>query len=127
MRAVWLGIAVTSGLIAALLLSWRLWTSSRSYPLTPVLPFLRPMAFPFDALLLVALLILAALIANVSKPARLISALVFVAVILAVFDQSRWQPWFYQYLFMLLALRSNRPEVSLNTCRLVFVYRTEPQ
>jgi uncharacterized membrane protein YphA (DoxX/SURF4 family) len=38
-----------------------------------------------------------------------------------VFDQSRWQPWFYQYLFMLLALGGAQPAASLNTCRLIVV------
>jgi hypothetical protein len=121
MRVVWLRVAVTWGLIAALLLSWKLWTSSRFYPQTPVLPFLKPAPFPVDELLFAGLLVLAALIAIVRKPAILISALVAVAVVLALFDQSRWQPWIYQYLFMLLALRTDRPEVSLNTCRLIII------
>jgi uncharacterized membrane protein YphA (DoxX/SURF4 family) len=121
MRTVWLRMAVGWGLIASLLLSWRLWTGPRLYPLTPVLPFLKPIPFPLDAVLFIALLVLAALIAQTPKLARLISALLAVAVVLAAFDQSRWQPWFYQYLFMLLALHGGRPDVSLNTCRLIVV------
>jgi hypothetical protein len=41
---------------------------------------------------------------------------------LAAEDQSRWQPWFYQYVLMLLALAlagAGRPEAALNTCRLI--------
>ena len=50
------------------------------------------------------------------------------AGLVALWDQQRWQPWFYQYLFMLGALAlygSGSPEVNrekaLNACRVVVV------
>jgi hypothetical protein len=49
-------------------------------------------------------LTLLAFIAVAKNPAKLIATFVFLAFVWALFDQSRWQPWFYQYLFMLSAL-----------------------
>jgi len=39
-----------------------------------------------------------------SKPKKLIFFALVVAGIFAFFDQMRWQPWFYQYFFMLATL-----------------------
>ncbi|HKY44373.1 MAG TPA: hypothetical protein VJM50_14900, partial [Pyrinomonadaceae bacterium] len=51
------------------------------------------------------------------------------AGLLSLFDQTRWQPWFYQLIFMLLGLGLfawKRPErknnaVALNVCRLIIL------
>ena len=120
----WLKAAVSAGWIAGFLLSPKLWLSSRTYPLTPVSGLLRPLPAPFDYVVFVALLLLLTWIAIATRPVRAITALVAVAAAYALFDQSRWQPWFYQYLFMLAALGlSYRDEESrrgmLQTCRLI--------
>jgi hypothetical protein len=128
-RVVWLKVTVAAGLLSGLLLSHELWINSRSYPLTPVYPLLKPPHFPFDYAVFAALVALLALILVAARPAKLITAFVFLAVLWALFDQSRWQPWFYQYLFMLSALGlwfANRTdpqkrEASLNACRLIVV------
>lgn len=105
------------GLLAGLLLSHRLWAGARFYPLTPAFPFLQPPPFPVDSVALSAFIILLGLIILISQPARLIYAFVALALIDALFDQSRWQPWFYQYLFMLLAVALRRKDA----CRLIIV------
>ena len=54
------------------------------------------------------------------------------ARLLSYIDQSRWQPWFYQFLFMLGALTpcpwggqdTNKREATLNVCRLIVACAT---
>src|SRR3984957_1423521 len=116
-----LKIAIAGALFAGLALTPKLWISERVYPLTPVLTLLRPIPFPVDYVLYGAMLAILAAIAVVARPAKLIGALVFVAIAVALFDQSRWQPWFYQYLIMLIAVGLCDRTQALNTCRLVVV------
>jgi hypothetical protein len=113
--------SVILGLLAGFALSPKLWVSSRFYPLTPVWSFLNPFSFPADYVVLFALVAL--LLALIFAPRREIFAAVFVLItVLALQDQSRWQPWFYQYVFMLLAIAlagSGPQEAAFNTCCLV--------
>jgi hypothetical protein len=116
-----LRISVIAGLLAGFALSPKLWLSSRHYPLTPVWSFIKPLRSPGDYIVLftlVALLIAAALV-----PRREIMIALFVVLVLVVLqDQSRLQPWFYQYMLMLLAIAlagRDRPVAALNTCCLI--------
>ena len=112
---------VCLGLIAGLLLSPKLWTSDRDYPLTPVLDLLPPVSYPLDLALFAAMLLLLAVIAIVPRPAWWTAAFVVLAFALAAGDQSRWQPWFYQYAFMLITLGFAPRDPALNICRLILV------
>jgi len=122
-----LRITLCLACLSGLLLSWKLWLSTRYYPLTPVtekLPFISP---PFDLVLFVALLALLLIIAFRSRPLIPIVAFLVLGLFLCLSDQSRLQPWFYQYACMLAAfafyLRKGPDEgnqrVLLNTCRLI--------
>ncbi len=116
-----LRITVILGLLVGFALSPKLWLSSRFYPLTPVWSFLGPIRFPGDYVLLFTLVGL--LVALIFAPRRpiMIAALVLIAW-LALQDQSRWQPWFYQYVVMLLVIGlagSDRQTAALNTCCLI--------
>jgi hypothetical protein len=61
--------------------------------------------------------------------AKVVIAFLVLAGLLCLFDQMRWQPWFYQYFFMFVALagyawrgplaKSNR--AALNCCALIIV------
>jgi hypothetical protein len=116
-----LRIGIAGGLLAGMLLSPKLWLSSRFYPLTPVLPFLRSIPYPGDYAVFILLLLLLVAIAIAPRPTKPIAGYVLLAAVLALLDQSRWQPWFYQYLFMLIAVGvySRSPAAALNTCRLI--------
>lgn len=106
---------VCVGLLGGLLLSPKLWLSTRDYPLSPVFGFLPAIRYPLDHIIPGVMLVLLALIAGLPRPSRLIAIFVPMAVCYALFDQERWQPWFYQYLLMLVAIGLDRPE----TCRLM--------
>lgn len=123
-------IAVAAGLFSGLALSTKLWLSDRLYPLAPVARFLRPIPAPFDWMFFAALLAMLAVIAIVARPAKPIALFAVMAVVLGLFDQSRWQPWFYQYLVMLIAFGlhyrhrggpDDLRDPALNACRLVVV------
>jgi len=102
-------------------MSPKLWLSSRLYPLTPVWSFFRSPSSPGDHIIYFALIAL--LISACVIPRREILIGVFTLLaLLALQDQSRWQPWFYQYVVMLLAIAlagSTRPSAALNTCCLI--------
>lgn len=119
-----LSLAVLSGLA----LSRRLWLSSceptpawdspsghspdwlpagglspgRLYPNVPAFDFLPRVAPPLDYGWLAALAALLAAVAVAKRPRLYAGAFVTLAAAYALFDESRWQPWFYQYLFMML-------------------------
>lgn len=126
-RLLWLKIALSLAFLSGFLLSTRLWFGPRSYPLTPVfegLPTIPPL---IEEIWYISLLSLLVAIAVLRRPRKYILAFLVLAGLLSLFDQSRWQPWFYQYLFMLAALalypwgeqNPQRRETALNICRLI--------
>jgi hypothetical protein len=125
-----LRVAIVAGLFAGLALSPKLWLSERAYPTTPVSPLLGSIPAPLDHIIYAVLLAMLVAIAAVARPAKLITVFIPFAVAVALFDQSRWQPWFYQYLVMLAAVglydrdRGDYDDIhnpALNACRLVVV------
>jgi hypothetical protein len=129
-RLLWLKVALALALLSGFLLSARLWVSdSRYYPLTPVFEGLPAILSPVEGIWFISLLFLLTAIALVLRPRKPILAFIILAGLLSLFDQSRWQPWFYQYLFMLAALAlypwgeqdPKKQEAALNVCRLIVV------
>lgn len=120
-RSAWLRISVILALLSGFALSPRLWLSTRFYPLTPVWSSIKPFPSPGDSIVFFALVAL--LIATMAAPRRGIWAAVFALLaLLCMQDQSRWQPWFYQYALMLLAIALAGPKretTALNTCCLI--------
>lgn len=99
----WLRSTVALALFFGLCHCPNLWTSNRTYAFTPVsdaLPPLPPLLNQiwFDALL-------AATVALALWPrAWLVWCVLLLSGTLTLWDQSRWQPWFFQYWWMLVAL-----------------------
>ena len=119
--------AVVLGFAAGILLSPKLWVSSRFYPLLPVLPSLPALQFPFDYICAAALFLLLFAIGASAKPRTYIFGFAAMLVFLALDDQTRWQPWVYLYFFVLLSLScyswgaddAAGQENTLNICRLI--------
>ncbi|HEY6751947.1 MAG TPA: hypothetical protein VI027_11565 [Rubrobacteraceae bacterium] len=127
-RLAWLRIAVAAGLVAGLLLSPNLWISTRSYPLTPLWDAVPPLPYPADYALFGLLVVLVTGV-GIAR-GRAIGWLGIGALVMAAFfvvqDESRLQPWFYQYCFMLAAfclfgLSRVGALDALNACRLIVV------
>lgn len=85
------------GLLAGMLISWKLWLTDRAFPHLTVWPWLGPLPVPWDRVLFGATL--AGLIAAFAFPARRLPLTLLLALCLwlALQDQVRWQPWFYIY------------------------------
>jgi hypothetical protein len=128
-RLVWLKRSIVVGLIAGLLLSAKLWVSTREYPLVPLLDFIPPLPYPLDYLLfgLLGVLLIGILLFRAQLAGALVVAALVLAVVLVLQDQGRLQPWFYQYYFMLAAVGLSNlgrlsTEGALNACRLVVAF-----
>jgi len=126
-RLSWLKVVLALAFLGGFLLSAELWGVSRSYPLTPVVEDLPAVPPLLARIWFVALLILLVAIVVLRRARGYILAFVILAGLLSLFDQSRWQPWFYQYLFMFVALAlypwreqdSEKREAALNVCCLM--------
>ena len=103
-RVVWLKCGVAAGMLAGLMLSARLWQNGRLYPQAPIWDGLKPLAFPFDAVVYAGWLAVLCAVLFTARPARWIAVFLGMAAVLVCFDQSRLQPWFYQYSLMLAAV-----------------------
>jgi hypothetical protein len=115
-----LAASIATSMIAGLLLSYKLWLNSRMYPLTPAWPLRTRLPSPLDWILFAALLGLLILIALAPRPRFFIAIFIPLAICVAWQDQSRWQPWFYQYVAMLAVIAlAARPGSALNSCRLI--------
>jgi uncharacterized membrane protein YphA (DoxX/SURF4 family) len=126
-RVAYTKTVVVLGFAAGLLLSPKLWISSRLFPLIPIIPGLSPLRFPLDYICAGALFLLLCAIGLAAKPRPYIFGFAAMLVALALHDQTRWQPWVYLYLFILLALSCyswkaddlSGAENTLNICRLI--------
>ncbi|MFM9058382.1 MAG: hypothetical protein ACKOSQ_04565 [Planctomycetaceae bacterium] len=106
--------AVVRALAVAMLLclacAWRLWLSTRLYPLVPVLGLVPRFPWPLDALVLALLVgLLAGLVARpLSRP--LVAGAVGLLAVLFAQDQSRLWPSFYEFFLLLIMLLAHRPD-----------------
>lgn len=122
-----LTIALPAALIINLLLTYKLWLTNRYYPLSPVFDWLPGLDTPTDYILFIGTLGIAALIPflRLYRPASL-SLIVFL-LFNCLFDQSRMQPWLYNYLLLFAALAflsgtdnaKDKESAVLNACRLL--------
>lgn len=122
-----LKVALALALLVGFLLSIRLWAGFRSYPFTPIIEGLPAVPPLVSWIWFGVLLLLLAAIIVVRRPRKYIIAFIVLAGLLSLLDQSRWQPWFYQYVFMFAALAvypwrepdPEKREAALNACRLI--------
>jgi uncharacterized membrane protein YphA (DoxX/SURF4 family) len=126
-RLFFVRVIVCAGLISGFLTSYPLWINDRFYPLAPVADFIPILPPPFDAVLIAAILILLAVI--VFYPKKYIFIGLFILLLYLVLqDQSRLQPWFYQYNFLLASIgwfefssNRNKDKSALILCQTILV------
>lgn len=90
--------------LLSMLLSYKLWLGDRVFPLTPAFDFLPVLHHPFDIILFCIAIFLLICITVIRNPQKYILSFLICALILALLDQNRWQPWFYQYILMLFVV-----------------------
>jgi hypothetical protein len=122
-----LKITLALAFLCGFLLSPKLWLSTRVYPLAPVAKILPALPFPLDYLAFALLLLLLVGIVFRARPRKLIATFVVLGLLVCLWDQTRWQPWCYQYVFMSLVLAcyswraddEGGRESALNACAVV--------
>jgi hypothetical protein len=103
-RIFWLKTAVILAFCIGLSMSPALWIGPRSYPLAPVSTML-PLVDDIVARgLYGALFAFAAMALVAPKPRWFIAAFLAVIAVFCLMDQTRWQPWVFQYSFLLAAI-----------------------
>ena len=110
-------LAVCAGLLSAMALCPRLWTSERSFPTIPALPLATVpgwLALTLTAGFVVALVAVAT---GKWQRAPMIVAL-GTALLLVLFDINRLQPWMFQYFLVLSALLA-KPSLAWRYCGLI--------
>lgn len=112
-RLTLLRYSIASAYLLGILLSARLWfTAGRTFPRVPIINGLPGFVLAHDYLL--SLLLFVALILSVlsKRPARYLIAVGVLTLLLVCCDQTRLQPWVYQYVIMLLVLagRQSSPD-----------------
>lgn len=92
---------VMAAFCAGLLMCPALWIGPRSYPMAPVSSLLPPIEGAVAAGLYGCLFLLAALAVGLPRPAWCIAGFLAIMAMFCLADQTRWQPWVFQYGFLL--------------------------
>jgi hypothetical protein len=103
-RLVWLKTIVMTAFCIGLSMSPALWTGPRSYPLAPVSQLFPALNGVVAFGLYATLFVLAAIAVVARRPRWPIAAFLAVIGVFCVADQTRWQPWVFQYSFLLAAM-----------------------
>ena len=103
-RIFWLKVTIITAFCIGLLLSSRLWIGPRTYPTVPLSGFLPAINSYVAHGLFAALFALAAIILVSPRPQKFVIGFVAIIALFCVFDQTRWQPWVFQYGFLLTTL-----------------------
>jgi hypothetical protein len=103
-RLFWLKTTVILAFCIGLLMSSRLWIGPRSYPQAPVFGTLPVIEGVMAYGLFAALFAFAAAALISPKPQKFIAVFLAIIAVLCFFDQTRWQPWVFQYGFLLATL-----------------------
>jgi uncharacterized membrane protein YphA (DoxX/SURF4 family) len=103
-RIFWLKTVVVAAFCIGLFMSARLWIGPRSYPTVPVFGGLPALDDIVARGLFAALFGLAAAILVAPKPQKFIALFLLIVLVFCGLDQTRWQPWVFQYCVLLAAL-----------------------
>ena len=124
-RLFWLRTSLILSFCVGLSMSPRLWIGPRTYPSAPVSSIVPAIDGRVALALYVALFLLGAIVLLASKPRWFIAAFLAVAALLCCADQTRWQPWVFQYSFLLaaIALYSGNGSDALGERRMLNVAR----
>ncbi len=102
----WTKNAIAIGFLIPLIITRKLWfgAASRFYALTPIHPSLPLIDYPIDRIVFSLMVLLLLLITFMPNPRRWIIAFLAIAIPYSFWDQSRWMPYNYQFVVMLLPL-----------------------
>lgn len=125
-----LRLTVLSAFCVGLLMCPTLWIGPRSYPLVPLWSFLPGIEGVVADGLYAALFVLAALAVLAPRPQWSMAGFLAIVAAFCLVDQTRWQPWVFQYSFLLAIMAlgpcrraaSAEDERTLDVARLVIAF-----
>lgn len=125
-----LRLTVLSAFCVGLLMCPALWIGPRSYPLVPLWPSLPTIEGLVADGLYAALFVLAVLAVLAPKPQWSMGGFLAIIAAFCLVDQTRWQPWVFQYSFLIAIMAlgpcsriaSTEDERTLNVARLVIAF-----
>jgi predicted DCC family thiol-disulfide oxidoreductase YuxK len=103
-RLYWLKMTLAIVVATGLVMSRHLWIGPRSYPLAPVLDMLPALDNRLAVAMYAGMFVLLLGTMLSARPQRFIGGLLAFIGTFCLFDQTRWQPWLFQYVFLLGAL-----------------------
>lgn len=125
-RIRWATWIVLAGCAAGLSLCPKVWIGPRNFPTVPVWPGLPDISPTAAFSLYGALFVLLALAFCLPRRTAPLVIFLLLGIGWSLWDQNRWQPWFYQYLSMLICLTwagrrgaDIERQSALNACRLI--------
>ena len=102
------------------LIGWRLWTTQRLFPLAPPFDFLKLPAEGHILLLAISLMLMMALVFYPTNK-KLLLFLLLSEICSCLLDQTRWQPWQYQFVFIIFIAIINRNKKTTLLTAIAFV------
>lgn len=102
-RIWWLTTVNIVATISTMLFSFNLWIHTRIFPNIPISSQLPDIAYPFDYVLFGGGLLFLVLFL-LQRKLHWLMGFLGIAVVLCLFDQMRWQPWFYLYVLLFIVL-----------------------
>jgi hypothetical protein len=102
-------------------ISWKVWIADRIFPVVPPFKFLAVPSIVHLILFIVSLSTLLALLIFPSNKKLQIGVIV-IEVLSCLLDQNRWQPWEYQYIFIILALVINYKNDKTALASIAFIF-----
>lgn len=127
-RLFWLKTTVLSAFCIGLSMSSPLWIGPRSYPPVPVWSFVPPIDRGAAVGLYLALFALAAPALVMRQSRWFIAAFLAIIAAFCLMDQTRWQPWVFQYSLLLTAVAlhgsngADGAKRALNIARLIVAF-----
>ena len=115
-------LLICLGLLSSMSISWTLWAGERIFPKFPV--FQSVPQFDDSLSQIVTLGFFGFLLLLALNPTRLTAAItISIMFVFALQDQMRWQPWFYQYLLMLIPIAVAKSGDSADEKSTLAIYR----
>jgi predicted DCC family thiol-disulfide oxidoreductase YuxK len=99
-----LKLAIMIAFCTGLAMSPHLWTGPRSFPTAPIFGLTFTLNHILADFLYIALFLLSAMAIASSKPQKYFAAFLSIIAVFCALDQIRWQPWVFQYSFLIGAL-----------------------
>lgn len=102
-------------------MSWKVWLSDRIFPVVSPFEFLVAPS-PVHLLLYILSLIAIAVLLIFPTQRKIQVSIIVIELLSCLLDQNRWQPWEYQYIFIIFALFINYKDPKKAVSSIAFIF-----